>query len=296
MELRQLEYFVAVADTGTFTAAAERTRTTQPNISAQIRVLERELGGSLFEKSGRGKRLTDAGRAALPHARAALAAAQRTGHAVDDVHGVARGSLAVGMVDGCSIPALFDALSRFRHRHPGVDLSLVEDESPDLAERVRSGDLDIALAGAPGRMPDGLESMVVLSEPVVAVVPHAHRFGGRKDLGANDLRGHTLIGLPRGAGIRTVFDRAYPDLTVAIEASSPDAVAALVRGGIGIGVLSSSIAAAHTSTLRALALRDAQEPALLGFLWRRQPSPAVTAFVDLCHETFEVIESATATT
>ncbi len=281
MELRQLEYFVAVADAGTFTAAADVTRTTQPNISAQISSLERELGGALFEKSGRGKRLTDAGRAALPHARAALRSAGQAAHAVSEVRGVLRGALAVGMVDGCSVPAMFDALALFRRRHPGVDLSLAEDSSPDLIDRVRAGDLDVALTGSPGSMPDGLESSILLSEPVVAVVPHAHRLAARTRLDADDLRADSIIGLPRGAGIRTVFDRAHPDLTVAIEASSPDAVAALVRGGLGIGILSASIADAHTSTLRAIPLRDIHEPALLGFVWRPNPSPAVAAFAGI---------------
>ena len=107
MELRQLEYFAAVAEHGSFTAAAAHVHTTQPNISAQIRTLERELGSVLFDRTGRTVRLTEAGRAALPAARDTLDAAARVAAAVAEVDGLLRGSLSIGMVEGCTIAPLF---------------------------------------------------------------------------------------------------------------------------------------------------------------------------------------------
>ncbi|SIS21235.1 LysR family transcriptional regulator [Williamsia sterculiae] len=286
MELRQLEYFVAVATDLSFTAAAQRTYTTQPNISAQMRALEREWGTPLFDRVGRTVTLTSAGRAALPHARAALDQAGAAAQAVADVQQVLRGSLAVGMVDGCTIGALFAAMGDFRRAHPGVDLSLSEDESPRLADRVRTGDLDIALVGSAARPPAGLAEFTVISEPIVVVVPRGHRLAAASAATVDDLRDEPIVALPVGAGIRTVFDRATGGLPVAMAATSPAAVAELVIGGLGIGVLSASIAAAHTSTLRALPLVGADDPALLSLVWRADPTAATAAFVDVARRRF----------
>src|SRR5690606_18781699 len=103
MELRQLEYFVAVAEERNYTRAAERVHVSQSGISARIRRLERERGATLFVRSARTVTLTPAGRAALDHARAALAAAAAVDQAVSDVTGLLRGGLTVGMVIGCTL-------------------------------------------------------------------------------------------------------------------------------------------------------------------------------------------------
>src|SRR5580692_8138732 len=147
MELRQLEYLVAVAEEASFTRAAGRVHISQSGVSAQIRRLEHELGATLIDRSARAARLTDAGAAALPHARAALAAAAALRQAVGEVSGLIRGSLVVGMVTACTVPGLFDALALFHGAHPGVAVTLAEDESAALIERVRSGTADLALIG-----------------------------------------------------------------------------------------------------------------------------------------------------
>src|SRR5690606_37095049 len=134
MELRQLEYFVAVAEERNFTRAAERVHISQSGVSAQIRQLERELGAELFERHTRAVTLTPAGEAALGPARAALAAAAAVGQAVGEVTGLIRGRLTVGMVVGCTVTPLFDALAAFHRAHPGVEISLQEGNSDQLVE------------------------------------------------------------------------------------------------------------------------------------------------------------------
>jgi DNA-binding transcriptional LysR family regulator len=138
MELRQLEYFVAVAEERNFTRAAERVHISQSGVSAQIRQLERELGTELFDRSARTATLTVAGKAALEPARAALAAAGAVGQAVGEVTDLIRGRLTVGMVMGCTVTPLFDALAAFHRAHPGVEISLLEDNSDQLIEKVRA--------------------------------------------------------------------------------------------------------------------------------------------------------------
>src|SRR3954471_4285925 len=107
MDLRQLEYFVAVAEEQNFTRAAERVHISQSGVSAQIRQLERELGAALLDRSGRTATLTAAGSAAVGPARAALAAADAVRQAVDEVNGLVRGRLTVGMVTACTVTPLF---------------------------------------------------------------------------------------------------------------------------------------------------------------------------------------------
>src|SRR5580692_3394183 len=109
MELRQLEYFVAVAEEANFTRAAERVHISQSGVSAQIRQLENELGATLIDRSGRHSSLTQAGAAAVGHARAALASVEALRHAVDDVNGLVSGHLTVGMVTACTVAPLFNA-------------------------------------------------------------------------------------------------------------------------------------------------------------------------------------------
>src|SRR6202158_5067951 len=120
MELRQLEYFIAVAEEANFTRAAERVHISQSGISAQIRQLERDLGADLIDRSGRTATLTPAGAAAVEHDRAPLASANAVRQAVGEVTGLIRGRLEIGMVTGCTITPLFDALAAFSDAHPGI--------------------------------------------------------------------------------------------------------------------------------------------------------------------------------
>src|SRR5664279_4956428 len=135
MELRQLEYFVAVAEEASFTRAAERVHISQSGVSAQIRQLEHELGATLLDRSGRTTTVTTvttAGAAALEHARAVLTSVTAVRQAVDDVTGLIRGRLVIGMVSGCTITPLFDALAAFHLAHPGVEIMVFEDNSDRL--------------------------------------------------------------------------------------------------------------------------------------------------------------------
>ncbi len=141
MELRQLEYFVAVAEEANFTRAAARVHVAQPGVSAQIRQLEHELGQQLFDRTGRTVRLTEAGAAMLPYARAALEAVIGARLAVDELTGLVRGRVAVGMLTACSIVALFDLLESFHQRYPAIDLTLSEANSDHLIEALQSGKL-----------------------------------------------------------------------------------------------------------------------------------------------------------
>jgi DNA-binding transcriptional LysR family regulator len=240
VELRQLEYFVAVVEESNFTRAAARVHISQSGVSAQIRALEHEPGAQLIDRSGRTATLTAAGEAALGHARSALASARAVRTAVDEVNGLVRGRLAVGTVASCTFEPLFDALASFHAEHPGVEVTLVEDSSDRLLDQVRSGVLEIALVGMPAsgtaapasltpsmlptpavttpavttpaeRMP--VMRMPVISEPLVAAVAPTHPLASRASLRLSDLEPYPVACLPVGTGVRAVFDQACQEAT-----------------------------------------------------------------------------------
>jgi DNA-binding transcriptional LysR family regulator len=283
MELRQLEYLVAVAEEANFTRAAERVRISQPGVSAQIRQLEHELGASLFNRSGRTATVTTAGAAALEHARAVLASVTAMRQAVDDVNGLIRGRLTVGMVTACTVEPLFDALASFHHAHPGVGIALFEDNSDRLVESVRAGTTDLALVGAAGSLPVGVRSLPIVSERLVVAVPSSHPLADRRRASLADISAYPVVCLPEGTGIRTVFDRACaakgiaPD--IALQASSPSAVADLAARGLGVAILSESMAARYHDTLNAVAVDDIEAPAVLALIWSATQCPALRELV-----------------
>lgn len=290
MELRQLEYFVAVAEERNFTRAAERVHVSQSGISAQIRQLERELGATLFDRSTRTVTLTPAGRAALDHARAALAAAAAVDQAVSDVTGLLRGRLTVGMVIGCTLTPLFDALAAFHRAHPGVELSLWEDNSDRLVDGVRAGTLDLALVGAAGAPPHDLNALTIISEPLVAVVPPGHPLATQPQVSLGDLVDHPLACMPPGTGLRAVFDEACTvrgiEPTITWEASAAEALAELTFRELAVAVLSESMATHYRDRLTALPLDDVDIPALLALVWKPSTGPALHALIEHCEQAF----------
>ncbi|MFG2720343.1 LysR family transcriptional regulator [Streptomyces sp. NPDC048416] len=279
MDLRQLEYFVAVAEEQNFTRAAERVHISQSGVSAQIRQLERELGAELFDRSARAATLTTAGRAALEHARATLSAAGAVSQAVGEVTGLLRGRLTIGMVIGCTVTPLFDALAAFHRAHPGVEISLLEDRSDRLVDGVRASAVDLALIGTPTATHDGLETLTIISETLVAAVPAGHPLARRRRVTLSDLTAYPIVCMPPGTGLRTVFDRACAAQrlkpAIAWQASAADAIADLADRGLGVAVLSESMAARYRERLTARPIDDLDTPAFLCLVHKPHPSPAV---------------------
>ena len=293
MELRQLEYFVAVAEEANFTRGAERAHVSQSGISAQIRQLERDLGAELFDRTSRTVSLTAAGEAAIGHARAVLAEAGALRQAVDEVNGLVRGHLTVGMVTACTVAPLFDALSAFHRAYPGIEITLAEDHSDRLVEQVRSGSADLALVGAAGELPEDVGGQIVISENLVAAVPPAHPLTGQRQVGLAELAAYPVISMPTGTGVRTVFDLACareglrPD--IALQASAPSAVADLAERGLGVAIFSATMAANYSDRLTAVPLTGISTPSLLALVWSNSPSLALQEFLRYTSEAFPIV-------
>jgi DNA-binding transcriptional LysR family regulator len=290
MEIRQLEYFVAVAEEANFTRAAARVHISQSGVSAQIRQLEQDLGAPLLDRSGRRASVTSAGAAALEGARAVLAAVDALRQAVDEVNGLLRGRLVVGMVTACTVTPLFDGLSSFHVAHPGVDITLTEDSSDRLIEHVRHGTVDLALVGASGAAPPELEALPIISERLVATVPFDHPLGDRQRTTLVEISKYPIVCMPQGTGIRAVFDEACAArgvrMEIALQASAPGAVADLAQRGLGVAILSESIALSHADRLNALVIDDVDTLAVLALVWPSVQSPALKGLLPHLQRSF----------
>ncbi|MBO8193329.1 LysR family transcriptional regulator [Streptomyces oryzae] len=276
MDLRQLQFFVAVVEERSFTKAAERLHLAQPGVSARIRQLERELGHPLLDRTGRTVTPTEVGEAVLPYARAALEAAENARHAADAFTGLLRGHVAVGLVSGAT--GQFDiasVLADFHSEHPRVDITLTEDTSERMLQALRRGELDFGVLGlADEHPPEGTTAEIVIDEPVVVAVapgdPLLARGDGAVPVAA--LRDRALISLPRGTGLRGVLERACAEAgfrpRVAFEAAAPPLLAGLAARGLGAAV----VPAMPPGTAAALGLRTLrltpQPRARIGLTWR----------------------------
>lgn len=246
MELRQLEYFVAVAEERSFTRAAQRERVAQPAVSAQIRRLERQVGQPLFERSSRQVRITQAGMALLPHAKGALTAVRAGQAAVDEVADLVRGSVAIGTVTlhPVDIAALMAA---FHADHPKIELTLCTDNSDVLLEKLADHTLDAVIVSiGVDEHPPGLDVEVITDEVIDAAVASAHRLARRRTLTLEALCQHPLISLPVGTGLRSRLDSACAAAglqpRIAFEATSPLELVNLARHGLGAAILPRSMA------------------------------------------------------
>ena len=195
MELRRLRYFIAVAKYLNFRRAAAELETSQPSLSQQILVLEKELGVELFERSRRGVKLTDAGAEILVGARQAvieLDAATRKAHEVQSGY---RGSLTIGAIGMVTVRHLPDAIRLFRKKYPEIFLGLKILQDRDLVEALKRGTVDIALSGHIDVPDITNEKLWVI--PLRVVLPNGHALAGEDRVELSALSGETLIIHPR---------------------------------------------------------------------------------------------------
>jgi DNA-binding transcriptional LysR family regulator len=285
MELRQLEYFVAVAEEASFTRAAARLHVAQPGVSAQIRQLERELGQELLDRSARTVRLTAAGAAVLVHAREALGAASSARLAVDELSGLIRGHVAVGMVVACSSVDLVDLLADFHRDHPGVAITLSEANTDELVDALRLGGLDLAFVGLSEQTPPGIELQPIADEPLVAAVAKNDVLAGRTSMTLDAIRDRDLVSLPRGTGLRLALEDACAGAGfqphIALEASNLGILARLAGRGLGVAILPESVALANADELHAIEITEPRMRGRVALAWRAEGSisPAGRALI-----------------
>jgi LysR family hca operon transcriptional activator len=193
MELRHLRYFVAVAEEGSLTVAAEkRLHTAQPSLSRQLRDLELEVGAQLFTRGARGIELTPAGRAFLDHARLALGQAAEAVQAARRAARPAKAVFSVGFLTGQEVDWLPHVTQVLRAELPSIEFKVTSLYSPDLADALQSGEMDLGFLRPESR--PNVEYRVVAKEPLVAILPSDHRLAQQREVDPRDLEGETFVG------------------------------------------------------------------------------------------------------
>lgn len=287
MELRQLEYFVAVTEEASFTRAAARLHVAQPGVSAQIRQLERELGLPLLDRSGRTVRLTEAGSAVLPYARAALSAVAGARLVVDELTGLVRGHVTVGVIEWMKVLDLPGLLADFHRDHPQVEITLSEARAADMIDALRSGRLDLGFISMGAVPPEGLETQVILDQPVVAAVALDDPLARRDTIALTALRDRKLICLPKGTGLRAIIDDACAAAGftpgISFEIGDPLTLAQLAARGLGVAVLPESATLPYQDELHTIEITRPRMSGRIALAWRAggPTSPAARALIDL---------------
>ncbi len=235
IHLQQLAYLREVARRGSIMAAAESLDVSQPALSQALSELSRRLNMPLFERAGRGRRLTQAGLEVLRFAEETLVAAEALQRRLDELQEGEGGTLAVGMIDAASLYVLPGVVREYRDAHPRVDLKLVVDTSEELLRRLRSFDLDLAFVVGPVAEAD-LEAVEVLREPLYLYAPPGA--GG-------ELRDVRWVLYPEGSRTRRIIDEAFTRAgitpSVALESHNPAVLRQMVAIGMGWSVLPPAI-------------------------------------------------------
>jgi len=207
MELRHLRYFVAVAEAGSLTVAAERKlHTSQPSLSRQIRDLEVEVGAQLLTRGARGIELTPAGRAFLDHARLVLSQVEAAAEAARRVAHPAKPCFAMGFLTGHELTWMPEALRILRDELPNIDVMISSQYSPQLANALLKGTVDAAFLRREQGVPE-LEFRLLVKDPLVVVLPSDHRLAALKAISPGELVGETFVSVADTAPVlRAVID------------------------------------------------------------------------------------------
>ncbi|MCZ7413917.1 MULTISPECIES: LysR family transcriptional regulator [unclassified Streptomyces] len=248
MQLQQLRYFAAVAETRHFTRAARREHVAQPSLSQQIRALEKELGTELFHRARGAVGLTDAGEALLPLARRILADTDTARREVQEVARLARGRVRLGAPPSLCASVVPDVLRIFHDRYPGVELAVHEGGSRDLVGVLAAGELDLALVitPLPGQAPALVTAELLREELVVVSAPAEPPPTRAARLRIAELRDRPLVMFRHGYDLRELTVSACRaagfEPRFSVEGGEMDAVLGCVRAGLGPAVVPRMVA------------------------------------------------------
>jgi DNA-binding transcriptional LysR family regulator len=294
LDVKRLKVLREVAARGSFSAAAESLAYTQSAVSQQIAALEREAGTKLVERSARGVRLTEAGRALVRHADVILARLADAQAELEAIAGLRGGRLRLSSFATAGATIMPRAIARFRERHPAVELSLEPAEPDEAITRLKGGEADVALTiDAPfcAVADDGVERTHLLDDPMYVVLPSGHRLAGKRRIRLEDLGGDPWIGGSSGGCPDTLIllracNAAGFDPRIAFHSDDYLAIQGFVAAGVGVSlipdlallavrddvVIRSLVSRAPTRTIQAATLKDGYR------------SPAVDAMLGILRE------------
>jgi LysR family hydrogen peroxide-inducible transcriptional activator len=284
MELHQLRYFCAVAETGSFSRAAEQSHVSQPSLSQQIMKLEGELGARLFDRLGRSVRLTDVGKTFLPRARSVLRELEAARGDVVDRKDSIGGPVTVGVIPTVAPYFLPPLLTSFSRRFPQAELTVAEEITPVLLERLRAGAIDLAILALPIRGHE-FEAAPLLTERLFAALPKSHKLARHRSLSLKDLRSEPFLLLRDGHCFRdtavAACDRARLHPQVVFESGQFSSLLSMVGAGMGVSIVP-EMAIEKNSPCRYVPIADEQASRTIGtvVLRGRSLSRAHVAFIE----------------
>jgi LysR family transcriptional regulator, transcription activator of glutamate synthase operon len=294
MELRQLRYLVALADEQHFTRAAAREHIAQPALSQQIRRLEQEVGLALVERTTRRVTVTEAGRALVARARRILAEVEAATAEMQAFTGVRTGHVMVGTMHTMGPVDVSLALAVFHQRHPGVELTVREQSSEELAEMLRDDLLDLAFLSVTERIEShGLGLHQLVSEELVVVLPRDHPLADHEEVRMAELAGEQFISYREGARLRELLvfagHTAGFEPQVQLESNESERIRRLVARHMGVAILPRSDAERPGVDV---AVASLIEPSLrrditLACREGRRLAPAAAEFIELSKGLFD---------
>jgi len=241
VEIRQLRAFVAIAETGTFTAGALRVHVTQAAISMQIRQLENEVGARVFVRAPRHVILTEAGEHLLQRARQILREHDAALDEIAELAGAERGRLRIGSASAMILTdQLPKILKELRKQHPAADIAVASGTSESLVDQILAGELDIAFVSLPVDV-RGIQTERLSEDQLVAIASPRHKLAKQRTISAYTLAGEKLILGERGGNTRRLIDQFFAQagvtLRVAMELSRQAAIRRMVEEDMGVGIV-----------------------------------------------------------
>jgi len=288
VNLKDLKYLVALADTGHFGKAAERTFVSQPTLSAQLKKLEDFLGVKLVERQPKNVQLTDVGKQVVIRARRMLDEG-------DEIIALARnntdplaGKLKVALIPTIGPYLLPRVMPRIRKALPNLSLMLYEHQTEALLKRLREGEIDLGLMALPVAQ-DGMESRVLYEENFTVALPNHHPLAAKATIKVQDLKGHTLLLLEDGHCLRDqaleVCSRVDVREAEDFRATSLETLRQMVVAGLGITLLPELAVESPFGSQRGLTIRQFTKPSpsrTVGAVWRKSNTrgAAISAVCD----------------
>jgi len=240
MQLHQLRNFCAVAETGSFSRTAEQSHVSQPSLSQQILKLEDELGARLFDRLGRSVRLTELVKTFLPRARTVLRELEAAKGDVVEGKEFIGGPVAVGVIPTVAPYFLPPRLTAFSRKFPQVRLTVVEEITPVLLDRLRAGTIDVAILALPLRGHE-FDAVLLLTERLFAVLSKKHKLNSRPSLSLKDLRAEPFLLLRDGHCFRdtavAACDRARLHPQIVFESGQFSSLLSMVGAGMGVSIV-----------------------------------------------------------
>jgi DNA-binding transcriptional LysR family regulator len=293
MDLRQLRYLVALADERHFTRAAAREHVAQPALSQQIRKLEEEVGVALVERTTRKVSITEAGELLVARARRILSECSAARAELEALRGILTGHVSVGAMHTMGPVDVSLALAIFHQRHPGVELTVLEQSSEELAEMLRDDVLDLAYLSVTERIEShGLGLHQLVSEEIVVILPQSHPLAKRSGVQMSELAGEQFISYREGSRLRELLNRAARDAgfdpQVMLESNESRRIRRLVARGMGVAILPRSDTEGAGAEVAVVKLDQPGLTRDITLAWRqgRRHPPAVAEFIDLSRDLF----------